>query len=240
MPTKSYYSYLCLHAYLTKFRLVGFVVTPTSVTTTGGGDTATFTVRLLSEPSANVTLPISSSNLTVGTVDTSSLTFTNINWSVDQTVTVSSLVSSSQTYSIILGTSSSADVDYDGLNPTDVTVVNGGSDSGSSSGCFIATAAYGSLIAPHVKILREFRDRFLIGNTAGKIFVRLYYTYSPPIADFIAEHDSLRMIVRISLLPVVGFSWIALKIGPVSTSAFMLFFISCFMGLTWFRCRYKE
>ena len=105
--------------YLTKFRLVGFVVTPTSVTTTGAGDTATFTVRLLSEPTANVTLPVSSSNLSLGTVDTSSLTFTNINWSVDQTVTVTSLVSSSQTYSIILGAASSADVDFDGLNPTD-------------------------------------------------------------------------------------------------------------------------
>lgn len=178
--------------YLTKFRLVGFVVTPVSVTTTGAGDTATFTVRLLSEPSANVTLPVSSSNLTIGTVDTSSLTFTNINWFVDQTVTVTSLVSSSQTYSIILGTSSSADVDY----PTDVTVANVGSDSGCSSGRFIATAAYGLLMEPHVKILRDFRDRFMIGNEVGKIFIRLYYRYSPPVADFIVEHDSLRTMVR--------------------------------------------
>ena len=45
---------------------------------------------------------------------------------------------------------------------------------------------------PHVKILRDFRDRFLLGNMAGKGFVRLYYTYSPPIADFIAGHDNLR------------------------------------------------
>ena len=119
--------------YLTKFRLVGFVVTPTRVTTTGGGDTATFTVRLLSEPSEDVTLPVRSSNSTIGTVNTSSLTFTDADWSDDQTVTVTSLVSSSQTYSIILGTASSDDDDYNGLNPTDVTVVNGGSDSGGGS-----------------------------------------------------------------------------------------------------------
>ena len=93
---------------------------------------------------------------------------------------------------------------------------------------------------PHVKILRDFRDRFLLGNTVGDSFVRLYYTYSPPIADFIAEHDSLRAMVRISLFPVVGVSWIALKIGPVSTVALMLIFISCFVGLVWFRRRYKE
>jgi hypothetical protein len=226
--------------FLTKFRLVGFVITPTSVTTTGAGDTATFTVRLLSEPSANVTLPVNSSNLTIGTVDTSSLTFTTINWSADQTVTVTSLVSSSQTYSIILGTSSSADVDYDGLNPTDVTVGNAGSDSGNGGGCFIATAAYGSLMAPHVKILRDFRDRFLFGNTVGDSFVRLYYTYSPPLADIIEKHDSLRAMVRLSLLSVVGVSWIALKIGPLSTVALMLIFIFCLIGLVSLRRRYKE
>ena len=93
---------------------------------------------------------------------------------------------------------------------------------------------------PHVKILRDFRDRFLLGNTVGDSFVRLYYTYSPPIADFIAEHDILKSMVRISLLPVVSVSWIALKIGPLSTVVLMLIFISSFVGLFWFRRRYKE
>ena len=163
--------------YLTKFRLVGFVVTPASVTTTGAGDTATFTVRLLSEPTANVTLPVSSSNLSIGTVDKSILTFTDAVWSVDQTVTVTSLVSSSQTYSIILGTASSDDDDYNGLNPTDVTVVNGGNDSGGGGGCFIATAAYGSPLASHVKVLSIFRDHFLLTNGIGKRFVSFYNAY---------------------------------------------------------------
>jgi hypothetical protein len=97
-------------------------------------------------------------------------------------------------------------------------------ESGGSSGCFIATAAYGSMMEPHVKILRDFRDRFLLVNTAGKGFVCLYNTYSPPIADFIANHDNLRAIVRVSLLPIIGASWLALKIGPVSTMVLMLFF----------------
>jgi hypothetical protein len=124
------------------------------------------------------------------------------------------------------------------------TVSNGGGDAsgdgGGGGGCFIATAAYGSLMEPHVKILRDFRDRFLITNTIGNSFVKLYYKYSPPLANFIAKHDSLRAMVRISLLPVVGISWITLKIGPVSTVALMLLFISCFVGLVWFRRRYKE
>jgi len=110
---------------------------------------------------------------------------------------------------------------------------------GTHSGCFIATAAYGSLMEPHVKILREFRDRFLLGNTIGDRFVRLYYTYSPPIADFIAEHDSLRAMVRISLFPVVGISWVALKLGPTSAMAVMLLFVSIFIGFIWFRRKHK-
>jgi len=114
------------------------------------------------------------------------------------------------------------------------------SDEGGGGGCFIATAAYGSPVEPHVNILRDFRDRFLFGNKGGKSFLRLYNTYSPPMADFIAKHDSLRTVVRVSLLPIVGVSWMVLNIGPVSTLALMLFFISCFVGLVYFRRRYKE
>jgi hypothetical protein len=224
--------------FLTKFRLVGFVVTPASVTTTGAGDTTTFTVRLLSEPLANVTLPVSSSNLSIGTVDASSLTFTTINWSVDQTVTVTSLVGSSQTYSIILGAASSADVDYDGLNPTGVTVVNAGNDSGGGGGCFIATAAYGSPLTSHIKVLSKFRDHFLLTNGIGKRFVRFYYTYSPAVAHFIEKHDRLRMMVRLGLLPLVGISWLALEIGPKFAIVFVFLFgvgLTGFVKFIWFK-----
>ncbi|MBW1748589.1 MAG: hypothetical protein JRJ34_09375 [Deltaproteobacteria bacterium] len=69
--------------------------------------------------------------------------------------------------------------------------------------------------------------------------MRLYYTYSPPMADFIAEHDSLRAVVSVSLLPVVGVSWVVLKIGPASTMALMLLLISGFIGFVRFRRKYK-
>jgi hypothetical protein len=88
--------------------------------------------------------------------------------------------------------------------------------------CFIATAAYGSMMEPHVKVLREFRDRFLLDNRPGTIFVHLYNTSSPPFADFIARHDTLRAIVRLGLLPIVGVGWISLEIGPLPTMIFML------------------
>lgn len=72
-----------------------------------------------------------------------------------------------------------------------------------SSGCFIATAAYGSALDPRLDRLREFRDRFLVTNRPGRAVVRFYYNNSPPLADFIASRDWLRTIVRGLLTPVV-------------------------------------
>jgi hypothetical protein len=78
------------------------------------------------------------------------------------------------------------------------------SPSGSSGGgCFIATAAYGSYLAPEVATLREFRDRYLLTNSPGQAFVEWYYRASPPVAAFIAEHESLKSAVRLGLTPLV-------------------------------------
>lgn len=71
----------------------------------------------------------------------------------------------------------------------------------------------------HVKMLRQFRDRFLLNNSSGKSFVHLYYTYSPPVADFIARHHTLQALVRLSLLPMGGVGWMAIHFGPGVTPA---------------------
>jgi hypothetical protein len=88
------------------------------------------------------------------------------------------------------------------------------SASGGGGGCFIATAAYGSYVDPHVMVLRAFRDTFLLTNRLGRTFVRCYYATSPPIARVIAYNYLLKVIVRTLLLLPIGFSYLCLAAGP--------------------------
>ena len=73
---------------------------------------------------------------------------------------------------------------------------------GLTMSCFIATAAYGSPLEPHVTALREFRDRYLQRTAPGRAFIRFYYRHSPPFAAVIAEHAWLRSLVRMLLTPL--------------------------------------
>ncbi len=71
--------------------------------------------------------------------------------------------------------------------------------------CFIATAAYGTDTAKEIDILREFRDVVLLPNSLGAEFASLYYKTSPPIANFISQHEVLRTAVRVGLVdPIVA------------------------------------
>jgi hypothetical protein len=75
--------------------------------------------------------------------------------------------------------------------------------SGEVDACFIATAAYGSLMANDVELLRRFRDVALRHSVLGELFVEGYYTFGPPLAGVVGESELLRSTARDALAPVV-------------------------------------
>jgi hypothetical protein len=71
------------------------------------------------------------------------------------------------------------------------------------TGCFIATAAYGTPMAEQIQVLREFRDRCLLTNPPGRLLAYAYYRVSPPLAGVITGHPTLKPVVRAGLMPAV-------------------------------------
>ena len=75
---------------------------------------------------------------------------------------------------------------------------------GEVDACFIATAAYGSLMANDVTVLRHARDRYLSSNVVGELAVEAYYTFGPTFAAVIAPSELLRETARDALKPLVS------------------------------------
>jgi len=108
-------------------------VSPISGNTTEGGGQATFTLVLNSQPTADVTIGISSSNIDEGTALPASVTFTPLNWNVEQTVTVTGVddaaIDGNVVYYIEFANAVSADLTYDEMVIPSVEVVNEDDDS---------------------------------------------------------------------------------------------------------------
>jgi hypothetical protein len=62
--------------------------------------------------------------------------------------------------------------------------------------CYIATAVYGDFDAPEVITLRQFRDEKLCKSTLGRVLISVYYTLSPPIANYLRKARTLNSIVK--------------------------------------------
>ena len=76
------------------------------------------------------------------------------------------------------------------------------------SGCVVATAAYGSELAPEVTYMRHVRDNMIGSNHVGRMLVdgwnTFYYSWSPPIAEWITNSKTLQAAFRILLLPLIA------------------------------------
>jgi hypothetical protein len=111
----------------------GIEVTPVAgLVTTEAGGTASFAVVLKSEPTADVVIPVASSDATEGTPSAASLTFTAADWNLPQTVTVTGANDAVQdgdiAYSVQLGAAVSSDPVYAGMDAADVALSNSDDD----------------------------------------------------------------------------------------------------------------
>jgi len=83
---------------------------------------------------------------------------------------------------------------------TELEVPNGG-------GCLIATAAFGSEMAPQVQLLREIRDNTVLQTESGVLFMtwfnQFYYSFSPVIADYERENYVFKEAVKLALTPLL-------------------------------------
>lgn len=96
--------------------------------------------------------------------------------------------------------------------------------------CFVATASYGH-DSGEVGLLCDFRDNVLFKSELGTAFVNAYYKLSPPIADFISEHEGLKAAVRLALKPLIIVAEYALEPELCEESApWMIVFLGCLAG----------
>lgn len=76
------------------------------------------------------------------------------------------------------------------------------------SGCLIATAAFGSELAPQVQLLREIRDNVLFSTSSGTSFMSgfnsLYYSFSPTVADWERENPVFKEAIKITITPMLS------------------------------------
>jgi hypothetical protein len=78
----------------------------------------------------------------------------------------------------------------------------------SKGGCLIATATYGTELAPEVQQLREIRDRVFLTTGSGTAFLNafndVYYSFSPTVADWERENPVFKEMVKVAIMPMLS------------------------------------
>jgi len=89
-----------------------------------------------------------------------------------------------------------------------VCVLDSSTSNESGGGCLIATATYGSELAPQVQQLREIRDNQLLNTESGTAFMNtfndIYYSFSPIIADYERENPLFKETVKLAITPMIS------------------------------------
>ena len=92
-------------------------------------------------------------------------------------------------------------------------------------GCLIATAAFGSEMAPQIQFLREIRDNTVLQTEYGSMFMagfnQFYYSFSPAIADYERENSTFKESVKLMLTPLLA-SLTLLQYADIDSESDML------------------
>jgi len=92
-------------------------------------------------------------------------------------------------------------------------------------GCLIATATFGSEMAPQVQFLREIRDNTVLQTESGTSFMtgfnQFYYSFSPAVADYERENPAFKEAVKITLTPLLA-SLTLLQYADIDSESEML------------------
>ena len=110
------------------------------------------------------------------------------------------LVQNVETITIVLRSNIAGSVLLTNLDTNNISSSEGG-------GCLIATAAYGSEMAPQVQFLREIRDNTVLQTQSGvsfmSVFNQFYYSFSPAVADYERENPVFKEAVKVGLTPLL-------------------------------------
>ena len=202
---------------------IGFTASTLTVAETVGN--AVLTVNRASGGTGAVSVQYATASGTATSGSDFTATNGTLNWAAgdfaDKTISVpitaDTVSEGDETFTVALSSPSGAPLNA--LSTATVTISantgSGGSSGGKGGGCFIATAAFGTPMAAEVMELRVFRDHYLLQRGWGQRFVKFYYAHSPPIADFIRQHEWLRAAVRGVLRPLI---WAAHRINSRATT----------------------
>jgi hypothetical protein len=106
----------------------GIKITPSTLSVNESGTTAIASIVLNTQPTANVSIPFSSSNTADGTISSSNLVFTAANWNVPQNITITGVNDDvddgDTTFNLVSGAATSTDTDYNGLDAFDMPITN--------------------------------------------------------------------------------------------------------------------
>jgi hypothetical protein len=184
--------------------------TSTTVSTMTSTSTSTSTTTSTSPTTSTAsTTSTSTESYTTTTTTTTSTTFTSTSYSPTVTTTTTvGMLSTYMTTTTTTTTYTAAQTSQVYLTTTTATTVIVTTTPTPSRACVIASAAYGSELAPQVQFLREFRDGTVMSTFAGTQFMRVfnafYYSFSPKVAELTAASPILQTGVRAAIYPLIS------------------------------------